>query len=405
MTLNTLDRDQDFDLLTLWAVSLARRVQVCYAGNTVEWKGFIQAVSKTPFGSSNANVPMKLDLQLTEKYWDGHKLQKLLENHQQALCKEPRDHVYGFVGLATDCIDGFPLDYHKSLFEVWKDTVMHRNADLKGSRYDVMKFSTLVRRLLGGPDIAGADEISQDLEVRMAVVPPRRHSIHFSARLVGAISFIGPTYDEIIADLKKTTEWKSSIHRHIPGPYLPIAMEESDMFLEILEGVEDKDLELVGSFDRETLWKAPELADVEPDVKVFRGDINWDEVEKHTPNLVNSHTLPNTSEDRRLFLVDISNRRYDSPGAMGLAPPTARVGDYVLEVLGIERGLIVREEGLKLTIVGTTVLAENKEKGRATRKSHPEGGIKFGVPDFEFQGGDGVEIVLDVAIAYHLLVR
>lgn len=69
---------------------------------------------------------MKLHKQLSEKYKGGHKLAKLLENHQHALCKEPQDHFYGFVDLATDCIEGFPLDYQKSLFEVWKDTIMYK---------------------------------------------------------------------------------------------------------------------------------------------------------------------------------------------------------------------------------------------------------------------------------------
>jgi hypothetical protein len=387
------------------AVSLARRVQVCYGSNTVEWRGFIEAIAKTPFGSSKDNVPMKLNLQLTEKYWNGHKLQNLLENHQQALCKEPRDHVYGFVGLATDCLDGFPLDYEKSLFEVWKDTVMHRNADLKGSRHDIIKFGILVRRLLGGPDVAAADEVSRDIELRMATVPARKDSVHFSARMVGCICSLGPTYDEIIADLKKTAEWKSSIHRYIPGPYLPITMEESDMFLEVLEGIEDEDLETVASFDRETLRKAPRMANVKPDFKVLRDGFNWEELQTSLHNLVNGRILPNISEDRRLFLLNISNRRHDSPGAMGLAPPKAQVGDYVLEVLGVERALVVREDGPDLTIVGTAVLAENKENGRATRKNRPDGGVKFEAPDFEFQGGDAIEIVLDVAIAYYLLVR
>ena len=282
---------------------------------------------------------------------------------------------------------------------------MHRNADLKGSHHDIIKFGILVRRLLGGPDVASVDEVSRDIDLRIATVPARKDNVHFSARMVGCICSLGPTYDEIIADLKKTAEWKSSIHRYIPGPYLPVTMEESDMFLEVLEGIEDEDLEAVASFDRETIWKEPMMAHVKPDVKVLRDGFNWEELQTSLHNLVNGRILPNISEDQQLFLLNISNRRHDSPGAMGLAPPKAQVGDYVLEVLGAERALVVRGEGPDLTIVGTAVLAENKEKGRATRKNHPEGGVKFGAPDFEFQGGDAIEIVLDIGIAYYLLVR
>ncbi len=36
-----------------------------------------------------------------------------LKNHQEALCKEPRDKVYGLIGLALDA-SGFCMDYQKS---------------------------------------------------------------------------------------------------------------------------------------------------------------------------------------------------------------------------------------------------------------------------------------------------
>lgn len=58
-----------------------------------------------------------------------------------------------------------------------------------------------------------------------------------------------------------------------------------------------------------------------------------------------------------------------------------------------------------MTIVGTAVLAENYDKGRRTRETHREKGIKFGTPSFQFREDEAVEMVLDVAIAYHLLLR
>lgn len=350
---------------------------------------------------------MKLQRQLMGKYGDAHKLQTLLENHQNALCKEPRDHVYGFVGLATDCVDGFPLDYQKSLFEVWKDTVMYKNADREATRHGIMKFGNLVQRLLGGEGgIATLDEIRQDLNQRMALSPPKRESLYFSARISGRISFLGPTYHEIIADLKKTAEWKVSIHQHIQPYFLPAAMEESDMFLEILEGIEDEDLEAIASFDRDTLWEAPDTANVVPDVKVFQGERKWDEDEMASvgDDPMSDKTTQNKSEEQQLFLLDVPLHRNDSPGRMGVAPSVARAGDYILQLQGVQRALIVRKEDPILTIVGTAVLAENKDIGRVTREKQ-ENEIKLGTPDFIFREADAIELVVDVAIAYHLLLR
>jgi hypothetical protein len=79
------------------------------------WQDFIQRCDR--------DGPMILERERQEKYAGGHTLRKLLENHQHAVCKDPRDKIYGFVGLATDA-RGFPMDYQKSLLEVWKDTMV-----------------------------------------------------------------------------------------------------------------------------------------------------------------------------------------------------------------------------------------------------------------------------------------
>jgi hypothetical protein len=352
-------------------------------------------------------VVRKLYQQIEEKYKDGHKLQHLLESHQNALCKEPRDHVYGFVGLASDCFDGFPIDYQKSLYEVWKDTVMHRRGDREEYRHNMIKFGCLTRRLLGGPDIALPGEVARDLNLRMALVPPKRDSLHFTTRLVGNISALGPTHNEVIAVLKKTAEWKSIIHRHTNEENVPAALEESDMFLEVLEHVGDAALEAIAPFDLETLWKGTEMAEVEPDVKVFDGKAYWGTEENRAqgeiPNLVN---IP---EGRQLFLLNIRRREPGYPGGMGLGPPNTQVGDYILQMDGVQQALVVRRQAGRVKVVGMAILAEGTQDGRRLRAEDAEHGVMFGTPRFTFhphlRDAEEVEVVLDVAIMYHLLVR
>lgn len=345
---------------------------------------------------------MKLHKQISEKYKTGHQLQNLLESHQQALCKEPRDHVYGFVGLATDCADGFPLDYQKSLFEVWKDTVMYRNRDRHASRHDIMKFGSLVRKLLGGSSIATVDEISQDLTMRMALRPPRRDSLHFSGRVVGRINYRGPTYVEIIADLKKTAQWKSSVNRYIRKENLPDAMEDSDAFLEELESVEDEDLEGIVAFNRDDLWKAPEITDVFPDTKII---VEGREAWKETKIPPSDGTAPDSPKEQRLILLDFPSSRLNFPARMGLAPPEARVGDYILQIHGIQRAIIVRKTKTSLDIVGAAVLAEAQWRDRTRRMKKEVKETKFGKADFEFSDTDAIDVVLDAGIAYYLLLH
>jgi hypothetical protein len=110
-------------------------------------------------------LPKKIHEQLERKYEDGHRLEVLIQSHRDSLCKEPRDHIYGFVGLATDCVDGFPMGYEKSLYEVWKDVIRFKNLDNTSSQLDILGFGRLVQDLLGGKDIATPAEVADDIPI------------------------------------------------------------------------------------------------------------------------------------------------------------------------------------------------------------------------------------------------
>lgn len=96
------------------------------------------------------SVPLKLADQLENKYNNSHHLQSLLESHQGALCSELRDKIYRFVGLATDVHGKLPLDYGKSLFEIYKDVMIFTS-----STSNMVHFGKIVIDLLGGRDIFG----------------------------------------------------------------------------------------------------------------------------------------------------------------------------------------------------------------------------------------------------------
>jgi len=233
-------------------ISLARKI-VVYWGDSggAEWKKLVR-VLKTNKAFADT-VPVKLQKQIEGKFTDGHKLQTLLESHQDALCQNPRDKIYGFVGLATDCIEGFPMDYQKSLFEVWKDTMMFKN---QVPDNDVMRFGKLVQKLLGGVGIATAEEVTEDINRRVPKLfkdpsdsANNELDLVIPGRLIGRIVYIGPTYDEIISDLKKTARWRASIDRYMRESQRASTREESDYFLETLEEVNDKDLEIVAAYE------------------------------------------------------------------------------------------------------------------------------------------------------------
>jgi hypothetical protein len=112
----------------------------------MDWNAFIEVAT---LHNSSCEGPLRLNRLLQEKYSGSHTLRKLLEDHRKALCKEPRDKIYGLVGLAADAI-GFPMDYRKSLIEIWKDTMEFMNCRGLLPTSDVIPFGRLVKSLLIG---------------------------------------------------------------------------------------------------------------------------------------------------------------------------------------------------------------------------------------------------------------
>jgi hypothetical protein len=393
----------------LWIIqeiSLARKLLLYYGKSKFDWSVFVGALeSDSEFQNS---VPMRLQKQLEGKYTDGHKLQTLLQSHQDALCKEPRDKIYGFVGLATDCIEGYPLDYQRSLFEVWKDAMIFKNADRHGQQHDIMKFGKLVQTLLGGKRIATVDEVIEDIK-GLNLAPPgifiptleEPSQLLIPGRFVGYIAHFGPTVEQIIADLKQTSSWRSAINRHIPDHQRARVREESALFLEMIEELEPKDLDIVSSYYRELSWQVTQVPACIQHLEAQQADISLDEMSK-SPNAGLSPQIP--FEDPRLFLLGGSSNLSDSCGKMGLAPAEARTGDYICLIHGIKRAVVLRKHNERLIIVGTAAMAANRWKAKRVIEEDDKSTSSFEAAEFEsISSDDRVDLFMDVAMAYQLL--
>jgi hypothetical protein len=86
-----------------------------------------------------------------------------------------------------------------------------------------------------------------------------------------------------------------------------------------------------------------------------------------------------------------------------LAPSNARNGDYLVQIQGIARAVVLRRDDASMSIVGTAMLAENSEKARAAKETDMKRDSVFASGDFEVNEVDKVEMFIDVAIAYQLL--
>ena len=385
-------------------IGLARRIQVYYGSHKIDWESFISTIEASQ--RCHDSIPLKLQRQLDNKYSSGHKLQTLIETHRNSLCKEPRDHIYGFIGLSIDCEDRFPIDYNKSLFEVWKDAIMFKAADQDSPQHDLLRFAKTVQTLLGGQRIASRDDLQSEIllyttavdkvfdeqyRLLSSTISKDTAELMVPARLAGRISHLGPTYHEIISDTRKMIHWKSSITRFIPEDQLPSAREENDLFMEVLENVVEQDLTAVSGYDRTIAWEAtkiPHSISVREEIVAFDTE--------------NFEKAPLLAEPRLFLLSGTKEIGPGSSGKMGIAPPEAQEGDYVCQVQGIEKALIIRKR-IGLRIVGTAVMAENKHLARAKRNSAVRGS-KFGIAQFDsIHPDDRLDLFMDVATAYELL--
>jgi hypothetical protein len=233
-------------------IGKARKIQVCVGEGKVAWNVFVGTIKKSiPVVRVGAEKgPLKLEKQLQEKYRRGHTLRELLENHQDAICKDPRDKIYGFVGLGVDAA-GFPMDYQKPLWEVWKDTMLFAKRHEMISGSDTVGFGKLVNHLLSDMhrsfpvrlwtrcwNVATNDQVAR--ECNSWTVPRLPLSFtqdpilfNLSAYVAGIIIYAGPSLEQILSVLDAEDEWKKQIQQNFAAD-LGNAYRDNDLLMQEL---------------------------------------------------------------------------------------------------------------------------------------------------------------------------
>ncbi len=108
-------------------------------------------------------MPVRLANGPVDRYDNGHKLHTLLWEHSQAMCTDPRDNFYGFIGLAIDCDSRFQIDYDRGHSKICKDAVMYENRNLIAQKPKIVEFAYLVSNLPEGPEIIiNKEDLSPD---------------------------------------------------------------------------------------------------------------------------------------------------------------------------------------------------------------------------------------------------
>jgi len=308
-------------------------LRIHYDFTFIEWNPFIEMI-RSREGLANS-IPLKLDGQRQGRYEGGHTLSNLLRTNQVALCKDSRDKIYGFIGLAVDVYDPFPMDYSKSLFEVFTDTIFFLNGDLSRSQHDILDMSRLVGRMVGGRTGLEPDEPAKNFSAGDINSNSRPRSLRVPGCLVGRINEIGPLHCDLVANPEKLNDWISLIRRSVEDSQLRFTVQEqSEHFLEALRVFDEVSQRAIFAFDRTITWEEVKQDSIETFECHHGSNVGMAASEQLS--------LDSYRHGSRLFLLQPRPSEV-APSYMGLAPLGTQVGDFICHIAGIERAVIIRQ--------------------------------------------------------------
>ncbi len=235
-------------LWILQEIGSAKDLQVCFGQQAMSWADFIQFL--TMHNSDGKDGPLRLNRLLREERYHGsHTLKRLLEEHRDAQCFEPRDKVYGLVGLAIDATD-FLMDYTKSLYEVWKDTMEFMNRrNLFTDEAQIVPTGALIKSLLmaNKPDplsqVMKEQNMDPDDSTQLITDPQSYRSFCLEAVPLGCVMHVGPLASEMVASPRKVSAWRGAIQELFPATELGHARWEHDALLRALLGSNELEVE------------------------------------------------------------------------------------------------------------------------------------------------------------------
>lgn len=344
MMANSLARDEYWT--RLWIIQelgKAKYLRVCFGGWEWSWQNFIHFLTMHNLGQEG---PLRLNRQLRQAPNGSHFLCRLLKDHRHSVCKNSKDKIYGLVGLAADAI-GFPIDYSKSLIEIWVDTLEFVNRRGLLPESDYIPFGRLVKSLLMGDNTKPLDQVQRLLhqldESPMSLIVQGENQnsdarvFQFQSSILGCVYNLGPSVQDIVGNLQSVNEWRSNIQSFFRNNLGP-ANEESNA---LLRGILDSDdenlasmcLGRVGNVRWTVAYSASNFLDRHID----------NTLRNHSPASTSSPGTKTTNESDTHVLYQMKHLiDEDLPWRMGIVRSQAQRGDLICWVSEISNAILVR---------------------------------------------------------------
>ncbi|KAF6828235.1 HET domain-containing protein [Colletotrichum plurivorum] len=334
----------------LWVVqevSLNDKKRVCFGNQALGWDDFIRMVAK--HSSNNDDGPRRLDRHLKERSSGSHTLRRLLIDHHHAQCQDKRDKIYGLVGLASDG-NGFPIDYRKSLMDVWVDTMEFmnsRNLFSNGRETEVVEMGGLVKSLLMDPYTSPLQQLLRPFVPRpdpRLIIQTRpedagnAQAFLFKAYILGVIHSIGPSTTEVISNPARAQQWSGTINNAFRDD-LASARQEDTKLLSTIRTLGDRKVSTMCSSQMGLFrWRAYPLNST-----TRKGPFSTFFPARYTEGNEALESKPRSGAPGDAYLYQLSaGPGHKVPRKLGIASSQALPGDLVCWVQGVRRAVVVR---------------------------------------------------------------
>ena len=319
------------------------------------------------FNDLKDSLPFKLDRHQVER----PKLKDILEEYCTSQCSDPRDKIYGLVGLANDSTS-LRIDYSKSFFQIYKDVILLQQYEDCAS---LVSFSQFLQRLLEG-------------RVKRFIPKDAHMSQEFAGVIgyeTGNITQLGPFYADSILPLSP------HISRPAFAKFLREAGTDGQHQVDALRSPKlqqriASEVIAIHSHVSYALERGEEF-------EVYRSRLReFETVAGHRNKAEPWGQLTIAAGPMRQRITKQTAKEYekaeprfflDDAGHVGLAPSNARVSDIICRFRDCDVVAIVRWTRDRYVMVGRAVLAKRRfgEKKRLYKGSMES--FQFSVPTEE----------------------
>jgi hypothetical protein len=237
-------------------IAQARNIVVYIGKYHMSWIAYLDALKKNRSFKHRGGKIRKLDEKRRGRHGPANRLEQLLEDFQHAQCRETRDKIYGFLGLAHDCPPELRADYSKSTFDIHAEVLdtFSRPRNLPNGQKNtvdrmmrVVRYSQLVQRLLApevpyGPSSDGSKVYqSQSIMARGAMT---HRIIH-----------LGPARDRIVASIAAHKQWRQSFATYFSLPQdVQLLLEANEAYFPVIKEMDGQTTRKYRALDPQKMY-------------------------------------------------------------------------------------------------------------------------------------------------------